>query len=97
MATFQDGLSDVIVSVDCRLALVTNDRVAYHRQPVQFAPADPTNFVPFDHITEEQMIAFVEQTLGDEMEAIKMQLADQLTAPLIASRQLPWLDRWGEE
>lgn len=91
MVTAQGGLSEVIVSVDCRLGLVSDGRAAYHRQAVQFAPADPGDFVPFIHITEQQMIAFVEQALGDELEGIQAQLAEQLAAPVVESRQLPWL------
>lgn len=91
MVTAQGGLSNVIVSVDCRLGLVGDGRVAYHRQAVQFAPADPEDFVPFVSITEHQMIAFVEQTLGDELENIQAQLAEQLALPPVESRPLPWL------
>lgn len=91
MVTAQGNLSNVVVSVNFRLGAVDGSRVAYHRQLVEFTPANPEDFVDFSAITESQMISFVEQSLGDELDVIKQQLADQLSAPPVESRPLPWL------
>lgn len=91
MVTAQGDLSNVVVSVNFRLGAVEGSRVAYHRQMVEFTLANPEDFVDFSAITESLMISFVEQSLGDELDAIKQQLADQLSAPPVESRPLPWL------
>lgn len=93
MVTAQGGLSDVVVSVNCRLGLVGDGRAAYHRQAVQFAPADPDSFIEFNQITEETMIQFVEAKMGEELDEIKHNLAEQLSESTITEQPLPWLNR----
>lgn len=87
----QDTLTDVAVSVDYRLAATTNKTTwAYHYGTIDFAPADPDAFIEFNAITKDDMISFVEQSLGSNaLDAIKADLQQALTNP-IELRSLPW-------
>ena len=90
VATKQGDLADVMVSVDYRIGYTADrSRWVYHYDSVDFAPADPDAFTKFDSITEEQMISFVEQTLGDQLDEIKASLHQQFAFPVV-KRDLPW-------
>ena len=90
VATKQGSLNDVMVSVDYRIGYTADrSRWAYHYGSVDFAPADPSSFAEFTSITEEQMINFVEQTLGDQLGEIKASLQQQFAFPIV-KRDLPW-------
>jgi hypothetical protein len=90
VAATQGNLSSVMVSVKIRLAAVDGGNVAYHKQSISFAPADPSAFVALERITESQMISFVEQALGNELITIKSELANRIDNS-IAEQPLPWL------
>lgn len=96
VAAKQDNLSDVMVSVNFRLAAVNGPRAVYHKQLLNFSPADPDNFTEFDQVTEEAIIQFVEVTMGGQLDQIKQNLAEQLNESVITERSLPWLSRGGE-
>lgn len=86
----QGDLSDVVVSVRYRLAAVENESAAYKSGTIDFAPADPDAFIEFNAITKDDMISFVEQSLGSNaLDAIKADLHQALTNP-IELRSLPW-------
>ena len=61
---------------------------------VSFEEPEADSFVPFDQLTEEQVIGWLEAALGDEQVAeykanIEQQIAD-LIAPPVESKPLPW-------
>jgi len=61
---------------------------------VSFEEPEEGSFVPFDQLTEEQVIGWVEAALGDEQVAeykanIEQQIADKI-APPVESKPLPW-------
>jgi len=90
VAAKQGDLDDVMISVDYRIGYTADrSRWSYHYGSVDFAPADPSLFTDFDSITEEQMISFVEQTLGDELATIQAALQAEYANPVTA-RSLPW-------
>jgi hypothetical protein len=87
----QGQLSDVMVSVKYRLCCTDRYRSVYRYGEVDFAPANPNAFTPFDAVTKEAMIAFVEQTLGSDLDAIKAAMLTEHSAPPVENRLLPWL------
>jgi hypothetical protein len=87
----QDSLSDVMVSVKYRLCCTDRYRSAYRYGEVNFAPVNPDAFTAFDAVTEEAMIAFVEQTLGSDLDAIKAEMLAEHSASPVEDRLLPWL------
>jgi hypothetical protein len=90
VAAQQGDLADVMVSVDYRIGYTADrSRWVYHYGSVDFAPADPALFTEYASITEEQMIGFVEQTLGDELATIQTALQAEYANP-ITTRSLPW-------
>lgn len=93
VASSRDSLFDVITSVRFRLAAINGARAVYHKQLLNFSPADPDSFTEFNQITEETMIQFVEATMGEELDEIKQSLAEQLNESVVTERQLPWLNR----
>lgn len=90
VAAKQGDLADVMVSVDYRIGCTADrSRWVYHYGSVDFAPADPALFTEYDAITEEQMVGFVEQTLGDQLTSIQNSLQSEYANP-ITTRELPW-------
>jgi hypothetical protein len=90
VAAKQSDLDDVMVSVDYRIGYTTTKQQwAYHHGSVTFASADPDAFTAFNDITEDDMIAFVEQSLGSELVEIKAALEQQLLNP-VTFKPLPW-------
>lgn len=90
VATKQGDLDNAMVSVDYRIGYTADrSRWVYHYGSVDFAPADPAQFTQYEAITEEQMIGFVEQTLGDELATIQSALQAEYANPITA-RELPW-------
>ena len=87
----QGDLSDVVVSVDYRVGYtVDRSKWSYKYGTVSFSPADESVFTPFADITEDDMISFVQQTLGDEWAAIQAQLQADYANP-VSTRTLPWI------
>lgn len=87
----QGTLADVAVSVDYRLA-GTSDKTAwsYAYGTVDFGPANPDAFIEFSAITKDDMVAFVEQALGDsKLNEIKAELEQELLNP-VEVKELPW-------
>lgn len=90
VASNQGDLTEAVVSVDYRIGYTADrSRWVYHHGSVDFAPADPALFIEYEAITEDQMIGFVEQTLGDELAAIQSALQAEYANP-ITTRELPW-------
>lgn len=90
VAQSQGELSNVAHSIDYRLCRIEDSGIAYHYGTLEFAPADPENFVPFDQLTEADMIAFAEATLGAELDTIKTALGEQIANPIV-EMPLPWV------
>ena len=89
-AAHQGDLTDVVVSVDYRIGYTADhSKWSYKHGTVQFAPADESAFTPFTEISEEDMISFVEQTLGDNLATIKAELQADYDNP-VTRRTLPW-------
>lgn len=90
----KDTLTDVAISIDYRIAATANKTTwAYYYGTIVFAPADPDAFIEFNAITKDDMIAFVEQSLGSAaLDAIKAELQQALTNPT-ELKPLPWESR----
>jgi len=86
----QSNLDDVLVGVSYRLCCTDSYRSVYRYGELTFAPADPAVFTPFQEISQQDMAAFAEQTLGSELETIQQELIAELAAPPIDIRPLPW-------
>lgn len=54
-------------------------------------PSDPS-FIPFDELTEEVVLGWVQEQAGDEIEATLNRLLNELKNPTIASG-MPWADQ----
>ena len=89
-AAHQGDLTEVVVSVDYRIGYTADhSKWSYKHGTVQFAPADESAFTPFAEISEEDMISFVEQTLGDDLAIIQAELQADYANP-VTKRILPW-------
>jgi hypothetical protein len=86
----QGDLSDAVVAVGYRLCCTDSYRSVYRYGELAFAPADPAVFTPFQEISQQDMAAFAEQTLGSELAVIQQELLAELAAPPIDVRPLPW-------
>jgi hypothetical protein len=90
--TQQGELSDVMVSVKYRLCCTDRHRSVYRYGEIDFAAADPDVFTQFDEVTEDGMIAFVEQTLGSDLDVLKDEMLAEHSAAPVENRPLPWMD-----
>jgi hypothetical protein len=88
----QNDLADVMVSVKYRLCATDRYRSVYRYGDVDFAPADPENFTSISRVTEQSMIAFVEQTLADDLDTLKAEMLAEHSASPVDDRPLPWLN-----
>lgn len=86
----QGDVPNAMVSVKYRLCATDRYRSVYRYGSVDFAPADPDVFTPYEDVTEETMISFAEQTLGDQLDIIKAEMIDEHGAPPVEERELPW-------
>ena len=60
---------------------------------IGFSDPDPTNFTPYDQLTQEQVIGWVKDTLGEEQVAsIETGLSNQIEQKLhpADAQGLPW-------
>jgi hypothetical protein len=87
----EGGLTDVIVSVDYRIAYYESGspKGSYFAGTAAFAPPDPDEFTDFNEISEAIMIAFVETSLGDELDTIQAELKAAYDNPVV-EMPLPW-------
>lgn len=86
----QGDVPNAMVSIKYRLCATDRYRSVYRYGSVDFAPVDPDVFIPYEDVTEEAMISFVEQTLGDQLDIIKAELANEHAGPVVEQRDLPW-------
>lgn len=86
----QNDCCDVMVSVKYRLYATDRYRSVYRYGAIDFAPADPEHFTPYDEISKETMIAFAEQTIGESLDTLKAEMIAELAASPIDNRPLPW-------
>lgn len=93
VAPSRDGLENVVVSVDYRLGYTDDSsRWVYAHGQTNFAAPDPEDFIPFEDITEADMIAFVEETEGAPLDTVKTGLVAEYTANDPAClHDLPWV------
>ena len=97
VAAQQGDLADVVVSVRYRIGYTADrSRWSYYYGSVEFGPADPNAFTDFYKISEATMIAFVENSLGDELQAIQTELKASYDNP-VNEMPLPWNDVDTEE
>lgn len=86
----QNDCCDVMVSVKYRLCATDRHRSVYRYGAINFAPADPDYFTPYNEITNETMIVFVEQTLGESLDALKSEMIAEHAESPIDIRPMPW-------
>lgn len=90
----QDGLSDVVFTIHWRLNATdgTYTGTAYGTVGVTLDPEAP--YTPYDKLTHEQVIGWVQDTLGQEQVAayesgVAQRIAIQIK-PLVVTPPLPW-------
>ena len=90
-----DGMVDYVVCAHwrCNGTDGTFSGSVYSTQSFEVKSSDP-NFVPYDQLTEELVVSWVQAAMGDEtvtatMDAIAQQIQDQIN-PKIVTPPLPW-------
>ena len=86
-------LSNVVYSVDYRIAAVGENHQAYAKLTTVLPAPSPDNFVDYGQITEAQLIGWLENT-EPTLEAVKADLAQTVQemeeTPQTVNMPLPW-------
>ena len=91
VATSSDGLSNVVKVIHWRLSAVNESYYTDTYSTVSLEAPDAANFIEFDALTEEQVIAWVESKL--DVVTLKAGLDAQLALlanPPIVVKYAPW-------
>jgi|694.fasta_scaffold70233_2 hypothetical protein len=90
----EDGQTDVVIAVHWRLNGTdgTNTATVYGTVGLTYTPRSP--FTPYTNLTQDQVIAWTQDALGDEQVAsleanVAAQLANLVNPPVV-SPPLPW-------
>jgi hypothetical protein len=53
-------------------------------------PADPSNFIPLENVTEEQVVSWVKDSLGDNVSVYEALVVEKTNTPIPQPTPLPW-------
>jgi hypothetical protein len=89
-----DGEQDFVVTAHWRLVGSYDGHYASVYGSVSFKPDVNAPFIPYNQLTSEQVIGWVQAVLGNEQiarltESVSKEL-DSFTAPQIVTKPLPW-------
>jgi hypothetical protein len=95
----KNGLDDIVHTVRYELEGELNGKKQTSFMPITFSEPDPSNFTDFSSLTEEQVLAWVNEKLGqDEINALENGLDSLLNEmqnpaePIVENKELPWKD-----
>jgi hypothetical protein len=90
-----EGQVDVVSKVAWVAKLSEADKTASECGDVRLEYTAGNNFVPFEQLTEEQLVDWVKAALGDEevakVEANLSGRLQYLLAPTVVNKPLPWI------
>jgi hypothetical protein len=89
-----DGKQDFVVTAHWRLAGTCDGHYASAYGSVSFKPDGSAPFTPYNQLTNEQVVEWVQAALGAEQvarltESVSKEL-DSLAAPQVVTKPLPW-------
>ena len=89
-----NGLTDVVKYIMYRLYATDGQYGAVHQDKLELSSPNPSDFIPYDNLTQEQIIAWVQTTLGqsavNNMIANLDQLIEADANPPTVNKSLPW-------
>ena len=90
-----EGQVDVVTKVGWRATLSEADKTASECGDARLEYKAGSKFVPFDQLTEEQLVGWVKAALGEEevakVEANLSGRLQYLLAPTVVNKPLPWI------
>lgn len=90
----EDGLTDIVVVGHWRVDATDGTHTAGVYGTQSFTLEQGSNFTPFEDLTEEQVVSWVQESMGiDAVTALQENLDNQIEAlvhPAIVSPTLPW-------
>jgi len=93
----KEGLDNVVQTVRYEIEGELNGIKQSSFMPITFDEPDPSNFTDFSSLTEEQVLNWVTEKLGqDEINALENGLdsllneMQNLTKPIVENKELPW-------
>lgn len=93
----KNGLNDIVHTVRYELEGESNGKKQTSFMPITFDEPNSNNFTDFSLLTEEQILSWVTEKLGqDEVDAMMNGLDSLLnelqnpTEPIVKNKELPW-------
>jgi len=95
-----EGLADVVYTIHWRYSATTDDAEPYTASTigtssVTYDPDGPDPFIPFEDLTEADVLAWTEEYIGEEQlesyrEGLAVNITEQETPTHKAFRTMPW-------
>ncbi len=91
-----DDYTDVVYDIAWRVFATEGDHSTsvYGSVTVSFDPDDVTDFVPYEDLTEEEVLGWVFDSLGEErlaeIEGSVTNALQDIIAPKVVTNPLPW-------
>jgi hypothetical protein len=91
-----DGKEDYVVIANCETIGVDGEYTASVPNVIQFSTEDVTTFIPYEDLTEEIVVGWIKESLGEEgvlliEESIQAQIEAQKNPPVTPQETpLPW-------
>jgi hypothetical protein len=94
----KNGLDDIVHTVRYELEGELNGKKQTSFMPITFSEPDPSNFTNFASLTEDQVLLWVKDKLGEAevnalmhgLDSLLKEKLDPLAPPLLAEKSLPW-------
>jgi hypothetical protein len=89
-----DGLENAVMRV-IAIYKVTAEDGAFATQMINvpLGPVFPEDFTPFESLTKEQVIGWIEAALGDDLDILKVNLEAQLELARAVPMYPPWVEQ----
>jgi hypothetical protein len=92
LVTSQEDLTDVVREVEVNVTGKDGNCMFSLPATVKFLQADPEHFIPFENLTQEQLLAWIEESgsLVSVKHHIAYVVAQQVEKAALEQKTLPW-------
>ncbi len=91
VAPEENGLTDVVKLLHWHLSAYDGVNSVSDYSTVRFGAADPDNFIPFEDLTEEEVLGWLEASINvTQIKAELQQKLIDLAVPPLVYKRAPW-------
>ena len=86
-----ENAQDVVVFAEWKLTSTAEDGVSVQRVGSEAFAFQPEGFTPFDQLTEQQVLGWINERVNKELaESMHAEALDQKRNPPVIEKSLPW-------